>query len=102
MAEAGCESAEELEHPCAFSSMNTVEMEETASGLASQSFDAAEFASVFLRAFGNKKITIDRLRKGSANKLDANDALQRNNIKVAAPGEVGAALNALRKRPANR
>lgn len=43
--------------------MNAIEIEEAASALAGQLFDAAEFPFASLAAFGNTKTTIKRLRK---------------------------------------
>jgi len=50
--------------------MNAVEIEEAVSVLAIQPFDPAEFAFQFLEAFGNKPLTIKRLRQGSSNRTD--------------------------------
>jgi hypothetical protein len=82
--------------------MNAVEIEEAVSALAGQRFDRAEFPFAFLAAFGNKETTIKRLRAGSSNASDVpGGVLQRNNIHIAtcAPGEVEAALKALRESP---
>jgi hypothetical protein len=82
--------------------MNPVEIEEAVTELASQPFDRAEFPFQFLIAFGNKKTTIDRLRKGNTNQSDiAGGVLQRSNIHIASceVGGVGAALTALRNSP---
>ncbi|MET4898866.1 DNA methyltransferase [Sphingomonadaceae bacterium jetA1] len=85
--------------------MNAVEIEEAVSALAERPFDAEEFPSAFLAAFGNKDTTIKRLRaaKGSTNASDLlGGVLQRNNvhIAVAAPGAVTQTLAALRASPA--
>ncbi|WP_321532381.1 DNA methyltransferase [uncultured Desulfuromonas sp.] len=83
--------------------MNAVEIEEAISLLAEQEFDPVEFPFAFLEAFGNKKATIDRLRKGNTNSSDIEGGvLQRNNIHLAvcAEGKVGATLAALRESPA--
>jgi hypothetical protein len=82
--------------------MNAVEIEEAISALAEQPFDAAEFPYAFLQAFGNKETTLKRLRKGESNKSDIGGVLQTNNIHiaVAASGEVGKALAALKASPA--
>lgn len=82
--------------------MNAVEIEEAVSDLVSQPFDAGEFPFQFLLAYGAKETTIKRLRKGESNASDvAGGVFQRNNIHiaVAAPGEVGASLAALRASP---
>jgi len=82
--------------------MNPVEIEEAVTQLASEPFDRAEFAFQFLTAFGNKKTTIDRLRKGNTNQSDLRGGvLQRSNIHIAtcAPGAVGETLTALRTSP---
>jgi hypothetical protein len=83
--------------------VNAVEIEEAVSALAEQAtFDAVEFPFAFLRAFGNKDTTIQRLRKGDSNRSDFGGVLQTNNIHiaVAAPGETGRMLEALRTSPA--
>ncbi|MBX9614459.1 MAG: lactate dehydrogenase [Caulobacteraceae bacterium] len=82
--------------------MNAVEIEEAVSELAAASFDAAEFPFAFLTAFGNKAVTVQRLRAGSGNASDvAGGVLQRNNIHMAvcAEGRVAETLNALRASP---
>lgn len=86
--------------------MNAVEIEEAVSQLVAEPFDPAEFPYRFITAFGAKKTTVDRLRKGDSNQSDVHTAagggvLQRNNIHVAvAPaGGVHDALAALRASP---
>lgn len=82
--------------------MNPVEIEEAVTQLASEPFDRAEFPFQFLTAFGNKKTTTDRLRKGNTNQSDlSGGVLQRSNIHIAtcAPGAVGETLTALRNSP---
>ncbi|MCX9145915.1 class I SAM-dependent DNA methyltransferase [Erythrobacter sp. WG] len=82
--------------------MNPVEIEEAVTQLASEPFDRAEFPFQFLTAFGNKKTTIDRLRKGNTNQSDlSGGVLQRSNIHIAtcAPGAAGETLTALRTSP---
>lgn len=83
--------------------MNAVEIESALSELALQPFDATEFAYAFLMAFGNKEVTIKRLRTGNNNPSDlANGVLQRNNIHIAVcdQGAVGTTLKLLRDSPA--
>ena len=83
--------------------MNAVEIEEAISLLAEREFEPVEFPFAFLEAFGNKKATIDRLRKGNTNSSDIEGGvLQRNNIHLAVctAGNVGATLAALRESPA--
>ena len=82
--------------------MNAVEIEEGISELAEQPFDAQEFPYAFLEAFGNKKATIDRLRKGATNKSDLGGVLQTNNIHIAVcpEGDVTNKLAALKDSPA--
>ena len=47
-------------------------------------FEQTGFPYAFLEAFGNKKATIDKLKKGDANKSDIErGALQQNNIYIA-------------------
>ena len=46
--------------------MNPVEIEEAVSVLVDQPFDRQEFAYSFFKAFGNKKTTIDRVRKNKS------------------------------------
>ena len=82
--------------------MNAVEIEAALSELAQQHFDPQGFPYAFLAAFGNKDTTLRRLRKGDTNASDIpGGVLQRNHIHmvVAAPGEVGSALNTLRASP---
>lgn len=82
--------------------MNAVEIEEAVSDLAAAPFDAAEFPFAFLIAFGNKPVTVQRLRAGNNNASDvAGGVLQRNNIHLAvcAEGQVAETLNALRASP---
>ena len=82
--------------------MNAVEIEEAVSELAAAPFDAGEFPFAFLTAFGNKPVTVQRLRAGSNNASDvAGGVLQRTNIHLAVcePGRVGEALSALRNSP---
>jgi restriction-modification enzyme MmeI-like protein len=82
--------------------MNAVEIEEAVSNLPLQPFDSANFAFLFLVAFGNKETTLKRLRKGDSNASDIpNGVLQRNNIHIAVcqAGEVPATLKALRESP---
>ena len=81
--------------------MNPVEIEEAVSQLAAAPFDRAEFPFQFLAAFGNKKTTIDRLRRGNTNQSDLpGGVLQRSNIHIAncGSGEVAAMLTPLRDR----
>ena len=81
--------------------MNAVEIEEAVSDLVSQPFDATEFPFQFITAFGAKKATVDRLRKGDTNQSDVGGVLQRNNIHIGIPpvGEVGETLAQLRNSP---
>ncbi|WP_299306951.1 DNA methyltransferase [uncultured Croceicoccus sp.] len=82
--------------------MNPVEIEDAVTQLAAAPFDGAEFPFQFLAAFGNRKTTIDRLKKGNTNQSDiAGGVLQRSNIHmaIAAPGRVAATLDALRNSP---
>ncbi len=82
--------------------MNAVEIEQAVSELAEGPFDPEEFPFAFLRAFGNKDTTIQRLRRGDSNKSDIGGVLQVNNIHlcIAAKGEVTKALDSLRESPA--
>ncbi|WP_170003233.1 class I SAM-dependent DNA methyltransferase [Pseudopontixanthobacter vadosimaris] len=82
--------------------MNPVEIEEAVSQLASEPFERADFPFHFLAAFGNKKTTVDRLRKGNTNQSDlTGGVLQRSNIHIATCGRgaVGQTLTALRDSP---
>ncbi len=81
--------------------MNAVEIEEAVSDLVAEPFDAAEFPYQFITAFGAKKTTVDRLRRGDSNQSDVGGVLQRNNIHIAVaePGGVDATLTALRGSP---
>lgn len=83
--------------------MNAVEIEQAISELAMQPFDAAEFPFRFLAAFGNKDVTLKRLRTGNSNASDMpGGVLQPNNIHLAVceAGKVGETLAALRASPA--
>lgn len=85
--------------------MNAVEIEEAVSELASQPFDREEFPFAFLEAFGNKAITIKRLRDGNSNKSAIDGGvLQRNNIHIATgdEGKVSETLSKLRESPATK
>lgn len=85
--------------------MNAVEIEEAISELAAQPFYAIEFPFSFLEAFGNKSTTLKKLRSGSSNKSDVDDAiLQRNNIHIATSekGKVSETLDTLRKSPSTK
>ncbi len=68
--------------------MNAVEIEEAISNLAEQEFDSANFAFAFLEAFGNKEITIKRLKSEKKDCTNASDlkaeggVLQRYNIHI--------------------
>lgn len=82
--------------------MNAVEIEQALSDLAARAFDGPEFPFQFLEAFGNKAVTISRLRKGENNASDVpGGVLQRNHIHivVAEPGQVGQMLTALKVSP---
>jgi hypothetical protein len=82
--------------------VNAVEIEEAVSELASVAFDAGEFPFAFLTAFGNRQVTVQRLRAGSGNASDvAGGVLQRNNIHMAvcAEGRVSETVCALRASP---
>ncbi|MBB3973369.1 class I SAM-dependent DNA methyltransferase [Hansschlegelia beijingensis] len=80
--------------------MNAVEIEEAVSALARQPFDADEFPYAFLQAFGRKDVELKRLRKNNTSDV-VGGVLRRDSIHiaVAAPGEVGATLAALRDSP---
>lgn len=82
--------------------MNAVEIEEAVTALAQELFNPAEFPFAFLQAFGNKELTIKRLRAGEMNRSDIGGVLQSRNIhiKIAPPGEVTGTLAALRASPA--
>ena len=63
--------------------MNAVEIEQAISDLALKPFDAAEFPYSFLAAFGNKEVTLKRLRSGNNNTSDMpGGVLLRNNIHI--------------------
>lgn len=85
--------------------MNAVEIEEAISLLAEQAFNPADFPFAFLEAFGNKKTTIDKLKKGSSNASDIKGGvLQRNHIHilVCAKGQVSDSLIALKESAATK
>lgn len=80
--------------------MNPVEIEEAVSKIAEAPFNPGEFPFEFLQAFGNRDVTIKRLRKD--NRSDVSGAvLQRNNIHLAVcpEGHVAQTLNLLRESP---
>ena len=80
--------------------MNPVEIEEAVSRIAEAPFNPGEFPFEFLQAFGNRDVTIKRLRKD--NRSDVPGAvLQRNNIHLAVcpEGQVAQTLNLLRESP---
>ena len=79
--------------------MNAVEIEAALSDLALEPFDADEFPYQFLAAFGNKDVTLKRLRTGNNNASDLlGGVLLRNNIHLASctAGRVGETLQALK------
>jgi hypothetical protein len=83
--------------------LNAVEIEQAITDLADQPFDRQEFPFAFLEAFGNKPTTIKKLRAGASNKSDLpGGVIQTNNIHILTcdPGQVTAALNALKNSPA--
>ena len=82
--------------------MNAIEIEEAVSTLALATFDRHEFPYAFLMAFGNKEITIKRLKSGTSNKSDVGGVLQTNNlhIAVAHTGDVTQCLKSLKDSPA--
>ncbi len=85
--------------------MNAVEIEEAITRLAEQPFAAQAFPFAFLEAFGNKPITIKRLKIGSSNSSDIEGGvLQRSNIHIAVCGEgaVTHTLGQLKASPATR
>ena len=82
--------------------MNPGEISDAVEELASLPFDREEFPFQFLTAFGNKKTTIDRLRKGATNQSDLDGGvLQRGNIHIATcpAGVVTDTLAKLRESP---
>lgn len=84
--------------------MNAVEIADAVAELFSQPFDGQEFPFTFLEAFGNKEVTIKRLRKGDSNLSDLpSGVLQKSNIHIAVcpVGEVGETLTKLRASPKN-
>jgi hypothetical protein len=78
--------------------MNAVEIEQAVTELAEAAFDPQEFPFAFLAAFGNKEVTLKRLRSGASNKSDLGGVLQANNIHIAVaePGGTSAKLTALK------
>jgi hypothetical protein len=82
--------------------VNAVEIEEAVSELAALPFDRGEFAFQFLAAFGNKDVTLKRLRSGNSNASDVPEGvLQRNHIHIATcdVGKVDETILALRTSP---
>lgn len=84
--------------------MNAVEIEQSVSDLAALPFDATEFPYSFLSAFGNKEVTIEKLRSGSTNRSDVGGVLQTNNIHivVCSPGDVSSTLVKVKASSANK
>lgn len=83
--------------------MNAVEIEAAVSDLANEPFNPSEFPYSFLAAFGNKDITLKKLRTGNSNSSDfPGGVLQRNNIHIAVcdVGNVSETLTALLASPA--
>jgi hypothetical protein len=82
--------------------LNAVEIEQAVSELAEKPFDAEEFPFAFLEAFGRKAVTLKKLRSGDSNRSDLGGVLQTGHIhiKVAEPGAVTEALQALKASPA--
>jgi hypothetical protein len=83
--------------------LNAVEIESAISDLAIQPFDPAEFPYLFLAAFGNKEVTLKRLRSGNNNTSDLpGGVLLRNNIHIATceQGNVSETFTALLASPA--
>ena len=85
--------------------MNAIEIEEAVSNLAASPYDREEFPFAFLAAFGNKEVTIKKLRvkgKSTTNKSDVEGGvLQRLNIHIAVTDaeRLDETLIALRKSP---
>ncbi|MGF1278026.1 class I SAM-dependent DNA methyltransferase [Acetobacter pasteurianus] len=80
--------------------MNPVEIEEAVSRIAEAPFNPGEFPFEFLQAFGNRDVTIKRLRKDNRSDIPG-AVLQRNNIHLAVcpEGQVAQTLNLLRESP---
>ncbi|WP_371414061.1 type IIL restriction-modification enzyme MmeI, partial [Acetobacter pasteurianus] len=80
--------------------MNPVEIEEAVSRIAEAPFNPGEFPFEFLQAFGNRDVTIKRLRKDNRSDIPG-AVLQRNNIHLAvcSEGQVAQTLNLLRESP---
>lgn len=80
--------------------MNPVEIEEAVSRIAEAPFNPGEFPFEFLQAFGNRDVTIKRLRKDNRSDIPG-AVLQRNNIHLAVcpAGQVAQTLNLLRESP---
>lgn len=85
--------------------MNAIEIEEAVSNLAASPYDREEFPFAFLAAFGNKEVTIKKLRvkgKSTTNKSDVEGGvLQRLNIHIAVTDaeSLDETLTALRESP---
>ena len=82
--------------------MNAVEIEQAITDFAEQQLDSAEFPYAFLEAFGNKAMTIKRLRAGTSNKSDLGGVLQTSNIHTLTcdVGQVTQTLATLKASPA--
>lgn len=85
--------------------MNVIEIEEAVSELFAQPFDRYAFPFAFLEAYGNKRATIDKLKKGDSNKSDfEHGVLQKNNIHIVTceRGHTSETLQKLRESPVNQ
>ena len=85
--------------------MNVIEIEEAVSELFGQPFERDTFPFAFLEAYGNKRATIDKLKKGNSNKSDFDyGVLQKNNIHIVTceRGHIPEKLKKLRETPANQ
>ena len=85
--------------------MNVIEIEEAVSELFEQPFDRDTFPFAFLEAYGNKRATIDKLKKGNSNKSDFDHGvLQKNNIHMVTceRGHIPEKLKKLRETPNNQ